>query len=34
MCNDDFMDYIGFITGGTGEMPSEDGEHEDDEDDD
>ena len=34
MCNDEFMDYIGFITGGTGELPSEDGEREDDDDDD
>ena len=28
--DDDFMDYIGFATGGTGEFPGEDGEDDDD----
>lgn len=32
MCDDDFMDYIGFATGGTGEFPGEDGEDDDDDD--
>ena len=32
MCDDDFMDYIGFATGGTGEFPGEDGDDDDDDD--
>lgn len=34
MCNDDFMNYIGFMTNGTGELPPEEGENEENDDDD